>query len=43
MSLVRYALGTPPNYAAAEDLAQGTFMQLYQALRASELMEHPKA
>jgi DNA-directed RNA polymerase specialized sigma24 family protein len=31
--LVRYALRTTSNYELAEDLAQDTFMQLYQALR----------
>jgi len=43
MSLVRYALRTTENYAVAEDLAQDTFMQLYQALRAGKSIEHPKA
>jgi len=33
MALVRYALRTTRNYEIAEDLAQDTFMQLYQALR----------
>jgi len=43
MSLVRYALRTTENYELAEDLAQDTFMQLYQALRAGKSIEHPKA
>ena len=43
MSLVRYALRTTANYELAEDLAQETFMQLYQALRAGKNIEHPKA
>jgi RNA polymerase sigma factor (sigma-70 family) len=43
MSLVRYALRTTSNYELAEDLAQETFMQLYQALRAGKNIEHPKA
>lgn len=43
MSLVRYALRTTANYAVAEELAQDTFMQLYQALRAGKTIEHPKA
>jgi len=43
MSLVRYALRTTENYALAEELAQDTFMQLYQALRAGKTIEHPKA
>jgi RNA polymerase sigma factor (sigma-70 family) len=43
MSLVRYALRTTANYEIAEDLAQETFMQLYQALRAGKSIEHPKA
>jgi RNA polymerase sigma factor (sigma-70 family) len=43
MSLVRYALRTTSNYELAEDLAQETFMQLYQALRAGNNIEHPKA
>lgn len=43
MALVRYALRTTANYALAEDLAQDTFMQLYQALRAGKSIEHPKA
>ena len=43
MSLVRYALRTTANYDVAEDLAQETFMQLYQALRAGKSIEHPKA
>ncbi len=43
MSLVRYALRTTANYELAEDLAQDTFMQLYQALRAGKSIEHPKA
>jgi len=43
MSLVRYALRTTENYDIAEDLAQDTFMQLYQALRAGKSIEHPKA
>ena len=42
MSLVRYALRTTENYAIAEDLAQETFMQLYQALRTGNDIEHPK-
>ena len=42
MSLVRYALRTTENYAIAEDLAQETFMQLYQALRTGDNIEHPK-
>ena len=42
MSLVRYALRTTENYAIAEDLAQETFMQLYQALRTGDDIEHPK-
>ena len=43
MSLVRYALRTTADYELAEDLAQETFMQLYQALRAGTKIEHPKA
>jgi RNA polymerase sigma-70 factor (ECF subfamily) len=43
MSLVRYALRTTANYELAEDLAQDTFLQLYQALRAGKKNEHPKA
>lgn len=43
MSLVRYALRTTVNYELAEDLAQDTFMQLYQALRADKSVQHPKA
>lgn len=43
MSLVRYALRTTANYDLAEDLAQDTFMQLYQALRTGKRIEHPKA
>ena len=43
MSLVRYALRTTSNYELAEDLAQETFMQLYQALRTGKNIEHPKA
>lgn len=43
ISLVRYALRTTENYEIAEDLAQDTFMQLYQALRAGKRIEHPKA
>jgi RNA polymerase sigma factor (sigma-70 family) len=43
MSLVRYALRTTSDYELAEDLAQETFMQLYQALRAGTNIEHPKA
>lgn len=43
MSLVRYALRTTANYDLAEDLAQDTFMQLYQALRVGKNIEHPKA
>lgn len=43
MSLVRYALRTTANYELAEDLAQETFMHLYQALRAGKNIEHPKA
>ena len=43
MSLVRYALRTTANYELAEDLAQDTFMQLYQALRSDKSIEHPKA
>jgi RNA polymerase sigma factor (sigma-70 family) len=43
MSLVRYALRTTANYELAEDLAQETFMQLYQALRAGKDIEYPKA
>jgi RNA polymerase sigma-70 factor (ECF subfamily) len=42
MALVRYALRTTENYAIAEDLAQETFMQLYQALRTGVNIEHPK-
>lgn len=42
MALVRYALRTTENYAIAEDLAQETFMQLYQALRTGSDIEHPK-
>jgi DNA-directed RNA polymerase specialized sigma24 family protein len=38
MSLVRYALRTTANYELAEDLAQETFMQLYQALRAAKAL-----
>jgi DNA-directed RNA polymerase specialized sigma24 family protein len=43
MSLVRYAVRMTANYDLAEDLAQDTFMQLYQALRAGKNIEHPKA
>ena len=43
MSLVRYALRTTEDYALAEDLAQDTFMQLYQSLRTGKNIEHPKA
>lgn len=43
MSLVRYGLRTTANYELAEDLAQETFMQLYQALRAGTKIEHPRA
>ena len=43
MALVRYALRTTCNYELAEDLAQDTFMQLYQALRSGKRIEHPKA
>jgi RNA polymerase sigma factor (sigma-70 family) len=43
MALVRYALRTTANYGLAEDLAQETFIQLYQALRAGKDIEHPKA
>jgi RNA polymerase sigma-70 factor (ECF subfamily) len=43
MSLVRYAVRTTASYELAEDLAQETFMQLYQALRAGKSIEHPKA
>jgi RNA polymerase sigma-70 factor (ECF subfamily) len=43
MSLVRYALRTTASYELAEDLAQDTFMQLYQALRAGKRIDHPKA
>jgi RNA polymerase sigma factor (sigma-70 family) len=43
MSLVRYVLRTTANYDLAEDLAQDTFMQLYQALRAGKGIDHPKA
>lgn len=43
MSLVRYALRTTGNYELAEDTAQETFMQLYQALRSGKNIEHPKA
>jgi RNA polymerase sigma factor (sigma-70 family) len=43
MSLVRYAVRTTANYDLAEDLAQDTFMQMYQALRAGKNIEHPKA
>ncbi len=43
MALVRYALRTTCNYELAEDLAQDTFMQLYQALRSGKSIEHPKA
>jgi RNA polymerase sigma-19 factor, ECF subfamily len=43
MTLVRYALRTTANYGVAEDLAQETFMELYQALRAGKNIEHPKA
>jgi RNA polymerase sigma factor (sigma-70 family) len=43
MSLVRYALRSTENYEVAEDLAQDTFIQLYQALRAGKNIEHPKA
>lgn len=42
VSLVRYALRTTANYELAEDLAQDTFMQLYQALRTGKNIEHPK-
>jgi RNA polymerase sigma factor (sigma-70 family) len=41
--LVRYALRTTSNYELAEDLAQDTFMHLYQALRTGRRIEHPKA
>ena len=43
MSLVRYALRTTADYELAEDFAQDTFMQLYQALRTGKNIEHPKA
>lgn len=43
MSLVHYALRTTANYELAEDLAQETFIQLYQALRTGKNIEHPKA
>ena len=43
MSLVRYALRTTENYAVAEEMAQDTFMQLYQALRTGKTIAHPKA
>jgi RNA polymerase sigma factor (sigma-70 family) len=43
MPLIRYALRTTANYELAEDLAQDTFMQFYQALRAGKCIEHPKA
>jgi len=43
MSLVHYALRTTRSYELAEDLAQGTFMQLYLALRRGRTIEHPKA
>jgi RNA polymerase sigma factor (sigma-70 family) len=43
LSLVRYALRTTANYELAEDFAQDTFMQLYQALRTGKNIEHPKA
>lgn len=43
MPLVRYALRTTANCELAEDLAQDTFMQLYQALRTGARIEHPKA
>ena len=43
MALVRYALRATANYGLAEDLAQETFIQLYQALRAGKDIEHPKA
>jgi RNA polymerase sigma-70 factor (ECF subfamily) len=43
LSLVRYALRSTENYEIAEDLAQETFMQLYQALRVGKDIEHPKA
>lgn len=43
MSLVRYAIRTTENYEVAEDLAQDTFIELYQALRAGKNIEHPKA
>lgn len=43
MSLVRYALRSTENYEFAEDLAQETLMQLYQALRAGKDIRHPKA
>lgn len=42
-TLVRYALRTTRNFELAEDLAQETFTQLYQALRAGKNIEHPKA
>jgi RNA polymerase sigma factor (sigma-70 family) len=43
MALVRYAVRTTADYDLAEDLAQDTFMQLYQAVRAGKNIEHPKA
>jgi RNA polymerase sigma-70 factor (ECF subfamily) len=43
MAMVRFAVRTTANYDFAEDLAQDTFMQLYQALRAGKNIEHPKA
>jgi DNA-directed RNA polymerase specialized sigma24 family protein len=43
MSLVRYALRATASYEIAEDLAQETFMQLYQALRAGKNIQHPRA
>ncbi len=39
----RWYMSLTANYELAEDLAQETFMQLYQALRAGTKIEHPKA
>lgn len=41
--LVRYALRTTRNYELAEDLAQDTFTQLCEALKAGKSIEDPKA
>lgn len=40
---VRYAVRSTEDYAAAEDLVQDAFMQLYGALRSGKHIEVPKA